>query len=641
MLIDNDYTAEGAVMMGEAPSIESEVEASKQPIGVAEVRKARELIARYKSDRANLQQRIIDNEEWWKLRHWESMRKKQSNASPFDPASAWLWNVIASKHADAMDAYPEPNILPRMPDDKEEAKKLTSVLPVILEHNEFENVYSDVQWYKLKQGTGVYGVFWDSSMNNGLGDIRLTKIDLLSLFWEGGIEDIQESANVFYESIINNDELEAIYPQLKDKLNSTAQKEAGSYRYDDNVSLEGKSAVIDWYYHKHDGARKVLHYAKFVGEELLFATENEPEAYPNGWYDHGMYPFVFDNMYDVEGTPCGYGCIDIGKSAQEQIDLINESIVRNALLASKPRYFIRGDGSVNEEEFADWSKDFVHTNGNLAQDAIRLIEVQHLNGNYLSLLEMKQQEMKETTGNRDASNGGTQSGVTAASAIAAMQEASGKLSRDSTRGAYRAYRKIIDLCIELIRQFYDKPRFFRITGDMGAMEFAKFDNSGMIPQYQGDIYGMDMGFRKPVFDISVTAQKQNPYTKLTQNELALQFFNLGFFSPQMTDMALSCLDMMDFNGKDEVMQKIQAHGTMQQKLVQLGQLALTMAQEHAPDMVPMIGQFLGLGGGEAPTPANNKTSIPQGDVLGGIKAPEHHRVAEARNQVRRSTQPDA
>lgn len=38
---------------------------------------------------------------------------------------------------------------------------LTSIIPVILDQNDFEETYSDVQMYKLKTGTGVYGVFWD------------------------------------------------------------------------------------------------------------------------------------------------------------------------------------------------------------------------------------------------------------------------------------------------------------------------------------------------------------------------------------------------------------------------------------------------------------------------------------------------
>jgi hypothetical protein len=65
-----------------------------------------------------------------------------------------------------------------------------------------------------------------------------------------------------------------------------------------------------------------------------------------------------------------------------------------------------------------------------------------------------------------------------------------------------------------------------------------------------------MGYRVPLFDVTVSAQKQSPYTKLSQNELAIQFFNAGFFDPTRAEQALACLEMMDFDRKDAVMKSI-------------------------------------------------------------------------------------
>ena len=163
----------------------------------------------------------------------------------------------------------------------------------------------------------------------------------------------------------------------------------------------------------------------------------------------------------MEGTPCGFGYIDVGKSAQEYIDRGNQAIMMNMLANAKPRHFIRGDGSVNEEEYADLTKDFIHVDGNLGQDSILPVQGKPLNDIYVTVINNKIDELKETTGNRDISAGGTSGGVTAASAIAAMQEAGSKLSRDHSKASYRAYRKVCLMVIELIRQFYDSMRFPR------------------------------------------------------------------------------------------------------------------------------------------------------------------------------------
>lgn len=558
------------------------------PIGKEAVQKATQILQRYKQGKANLERRIVENEQWYKLRHWECMRGEREQV---EPTSAWLFNSIANKHADAMDNFPSPNILPREAGDKSQAEMLTDILPVILDQNDFEKVYSEVWDYKLKSGTGVYGVYWDSSKLNGLGDIAVVKVDILNLFWQSGITDIQKSRNIFHVDLMDNDLLESMYPQLRNKLGSQTI-DIAKYIYDDSVDTTEKSVVVDWYYKKNVNGKEVLHYCKFCNDEVLFATENDQRYAERGFYDHGKYPFIFDPLFSVEGTPAGFGYIDVGKSAQEYIDRGGKSIMQNMLANTRPRHFIRGDGSVNEEEYADMTKDLVHVNGNLGTDSIMPIQGKNLPEIYVSVINNKIDELKETTGNRDITTGGTTSGVTAASAIAAMQEASGKLSRDANKKAYRVFRELCLMLIELIRQFYDMPRCFRIIGDKGVQEFVQYSNAGIAPQAQGNDFGLDLGLRIPLFDVEVTAEKASPYSKMAQNELALQLFGLGFFNPQIADQALACLEMMDFDGKDEVMQRISMNGGMMQQMMMLAQM---VDQAHGSNEIAMgIAQQYGL-----------------------------------------------
>ena len=233
----------------------------KHKIGRQEIIAARETLKRYKQGKANLEKRIVENEQWYRLRHWECMRKGNSEV---EPVSGWLFNAIANKHADAMDNIPAANILPREEDDRQEAQMLSAIVPVILEQNDFEGVYHRLWDHKLRSGTGIYGVFWDKSRLGGLGDISIQRVDALNLFWEGGITDIQQSRNLFHVDLQDDDLLVAAYPQLEGKLGD--QGELQRYLYDDAVDLSGKSAVVDWYY-KKDGK---LHYCKFVNDTLLY-----------------------------------------------------------------------------------------------------------------------------------------------------------------------------------------------------------------------------------------------------------------------------------------------------------------------------------------------------------------------------------
>ena len=612
-----------------------------QVIGKEQVQKASLTLQKYKEGKANLERRIVDNEQWYKIRHWECMRDKKQEVQP---TSAWLFNCIANKHADAMDNFPSPNVLPREEGDKGEAEMLTSIIPVVLDQNEFEETYSDVMNYKLKMGTGVYGVFWDKSKMNGLGDISIRKIDLINLFWEAGIMDIQKSRNLFHVELADNDLLIQSYPQLQGKL-GTATLDITKYVYDDKVDTNDKSIVVDWYYKKNVNGKTVLHYVKYVNDEVLFATENDPAFADRGWYDHGLYPFIFDPLFTTEGTPTGFGYIDVGKDSQAFIDRGNQAIMKNMLANAKPRHFISNSGSVNEEEYANLDNDFIHVDGQLGQDSILPVQGKPLNDIYVAVINNKVDELKETTGNRDISTGGTTSGVTAASAIAAMQEAGSKLSRDNNKASYRAFRKMCLMVIELIRQFYDIPRKFRIMGENGASRYVEYSNAGIMPQAQGFEMGMDMGYRLPLFDIEITAQKQSPYSKMSQNELALQFFGAGFFNPQMADQALACIDMMDFDRKQFVMQKIAQNGGMYQQMLQMQQQMLMLAQMVDQSRGTNLAEQIAAGiTGSAPVaPIDGSTNpakkVEETEALGGKEGKESSNTKKARQRVAESTDP--
>ena len=565
------------------------------------------VLQKYKAGKQSLERRVIAAENWWKLRNRfeEDKRPCASSAGDFRAVSGWLHNVIVSKHADAMEAYPEPVILPREPDDRAEAELLSAVVPCILEQNAFERTWSDAMWQKLKTGTAAYRVGWDPDKLGGLGDISIERVDLLNLFWEPGIADIQRSKFVFCTHLEDNDELEEEFPQLRGRLRGNPFT-ATRFLYDDAVSLDGKSTVVEAYYRRRRAGRTVLHYVKYVGDTVLYSTEEGEEdttvgdgtevvpcevdsaIAPNaiGLYAHGRYPFVLDPLFPVEGSPCGYGFVDLCHNNQTAIDLMRSAIIKNTVVGATPRYFQRIDGSVNEEEFADLGRALVHVSGNLGEDSLRQIGFSPLSGVYMDVLNSSIQELRETSGNTETSTGNISSGVTAASAIAALQEASGKGSRDSTRSSYVAYAQIVELCIELIRQFYGLPRSFRIAGRAGAEEYIRFSNAGLCPRPQ------PFGAALPVFDVKVSAQKRNAYSRLSQNELAMELYRMGIFDEGKEQEALSCLRMMEFDGRDELIGRITASMGLREKLDELQKykaLALAFARRYRPDMAEGLG----------------------------------------------------
>ncbi len=573
-------------MMKTTPEMDGQrltVPTVQRAIGDKEVAQALAVLAKYKQGKANLERRVVEDERWYQLRHWDVLRGKgaqgttQEGSARPEPTSAWLFNSIMNKHADAMDNYPEANVLPREANDQADAKALSDILPVILERCDFEGRYAQAWWEKLKHGTAVYAPLWNNALENGLGDVDVQTVDLLNIFWEPGVTDIQRSRNLFVVDLRDRDLLEAEYPQLKGKLGSFPGFDITQYVYDDTVDVSDKAAVVDWYYKVRGvNGRTVLHYAKICAGELLFASENDPQYAQRGWYDHGEYPFVFDTLFPEKGTPVGFGYVALCKDPQMYIDKLSQIMLENAMMSGRKRFFIGANTGVNESEFLDWGKPLVHVEGssNLDDTHIREIVTSPLDGVFMSVLQMKIDEMKETSANRDVSQGGSAgAGITAAAAIAALQEAANKSSRDMIAGSYRAYTKMDYLIIELIRQFYDQARSFRITGqDQGSYTFTTYSNRGLRDQSLGvDSRGNPL-FRRPVFDIRIKAQKKNPFSQMSQNELAKELYAAGLFNPQRAQEALIALEMMEFEGKEQVLEKVRTGATLLSQLQQAQEL---------------------------------------------------------------------
>lgn len=604
---------------------------------------------KYAKGKKSLDEKATANQKWWRGRHWSEIKKDNKSLEDAEkPTSAWLFNSIINKHADMMDNFPKPNVLPRSRDSQMDAEKLAKIVPVVLEQNGYQTTYSRKAYDYISDGTAITGVFWDNTKNDGMGDVAIRQIDIHNIFWKPGIEDIQESPEVFTVAAVDNKELVKMYPQMEGKVGN--DKTTVKYEADDSTDDSSMSEVVDWYYKvveyedvmiDESGTtlprpKTILHYCKYCNGEVLYSSENE--GLENGFYQHGKFPFVFQVMFPIKDYPAGFGYIDVMKEPQKYIDVLDQLLADNAFKVGTERFFVRRSLGLNVDDFADYSKPFVEFDGNL-DDALKPIDTPTIPAFVLQYQTNKIEELKETSGNRDFSQGTTSGGVTAASAIAALQEAGSKLSRDMIRAAHNAFTEECYLVIELIRQFYTEPREFRIDDGKGGYEFVDYDNANIAAETSAD----GILKSKPIFDLQVTAEKKSPFSRAAQNEMAKELYSMGLFNPDMAEPALVCLDMMDFEGKDEIKKKVQDNSILMGRIQQM--IGAIQAFDSA---YPQFGlaQVAGLQSEmQTQMPQQNKQSRGNGDVdtegtpeeRAAKTEGEATRVANARKKVAEQT----
>lgn len=558
----------------------------------------------YKAGKASIDAKATENQEWWRLRHWKVIQgENEGTKQGQEVGSSWAVNSILNKHADIMDSFPKPNVLPREADDEEEAKILTKILPVIEEQNNAEEIYSQAGYDMVIDGTAITGVFWDNSKHDGLGDIVKTNVDVHNVFWQPGVDDIQDSKYFFNIAIADIDDVKKAYPDIADRIGHHGYDSGyvEQYVHDDHIDTTRNVDIIDCYYKKvvekpvfangEDGSQILVHtipqvqvhLATIIQGVCVFCSE-DAEGYEDGYYAHGKYPFVFRSLFPIKDSPCGFGYLDIMKNPQRDIDRLDQAIIKNAMMIAKKRYWVKKSADIDVKAFADWDEELVEVGSGNLGDAVEPMQVDPMPAFVSNHLANKVDELKETSGNRDFSQGSTASGVTAASAIAALQEAGSKLSRDVNKTLYRAAKEEYELEIELARQFYTEDRTFRIDDGQGGYEFATYSTQNFTNQ---DVMFPDgtTRHRRAVFDIKVSAEKSSPFSRAAQNETAKELYQLGMFAPENATAALVCIDMMEFEGKEKVKQQIQQNNMVMQQYNQMAQLIV----QTMPQMAAQLG----------------------------------------------------
>lgn len=558
-----------------------------------------QILHEYKDGKTTVDMKATENQEWWRLRHWNVIQgKTEAGKAKVEVGSAWAVNSILNKHADFMDSFPKANVLAREADDEEEAQILSKILPAIEEHTDAEQVYNTAGYDFLIDGTAITAVLWDPMAHDGMGDIKKTNVDIHNVFWQPGIEDIQQSKYFFDVSVADVNDVKLQYPDIAEKIGGGKQGFITEYIHDDNINHQNDIEIINCYYKKlemrpvlinidpqtvaqHLVPREILHMAIIIGDQCVFCSEDNPE-YQDGFYKHGKYPYVFRKCFPVKDSPCGFGYLDIMKYPQRDIDKLDQAIMKNTMMKAKPRWWVKKNADINKEAFADWNEEIVEVGSGDLGSAVQQMDVDTLPAIVETHLEAKIDELKEISGNRDFSQGSTASGVTAASAIAALQEAGSKLSRDINKAMYRGSREEYYLEIELIRQFYTEPRTFRIDDGTGRYEYMDYSNVNIAPQ---DITTPEgTRHKKSIFDLEVSAEKQSPFSRASQNETAKELYQLGLFAPDNATSALVCLDMMEFEGKEKIKQQIQQNDTFMQQFQQMQQLIIQLSPEAAVQM---------------------------------------------------------
>lgn len=465
--------------------------------------------------------------------------------------------------ADQMDNMPEALMLPETKELEEVAEDLTDVVRFVMARNNYETLHRRRVEDCFCTGTAVTQVAWDKDMDGGKGNVAVIRWPIEAFLWDPAAENIQDARAIFKVSWHPLSWYEQHYPDQFNDIGSDWSEYSGlgvpEKQEMDQPGDEDRAMLLEYWYRLYDSKKRryTINVAYLAGGVLL---EDFKDV-----YKHGMYPFVLDVYTPIEGLPVGDGLIQECVPMMRYINRYASYIDTNLRMSSKGRLLVDRAAGIDKDALLDWETDVVEGD-RIDASALQWMQNQPFTGAATQQMLQLQTDIKQDSGQNQFTRGETAGGVTAASAISALQEAGGKITRLRANVLNQGYKFIVEQVMWLINQFYDSKRVLFITGreeDPGKRKqvdanperlFGSKPKGGALPP--------------PPYTVQVQIQRRNPLRQQAQNELFMQAYSMA--AQAGAPFPLSVLfRLLHVDGKERILPEIEQHEMLQQQMQEL------------------------------------------------------------------------
>lgn len=537
-----------------------------------------ELFKEYADDyRTTEWPRIDENYNMYAGNHWDTATSdgyEDKNPNAPKPSTPVIMSTIENIKADLSDEFPEAVIKPDSPDDEIAAKVLTTVIAEELDVCGWAEDYYSVLHDVLCDGWSCIEVGHDPDANNGFGGAYQRHVINKNWMCDPQVIDIQEGRAVFKFDRRPRDWFKQHYPEHEPFMQGDDDLVEDKHDHFESTTEPSKKhsyRLIEAWFRVYDYESKkyAIHFVKVAGGQVL---ENSHDYRPDGYYAHGKYPFVIARLFPQKGSALGLGITDLFKGSQRFSDKLDQILLLNAFRSSHNRLIVQEGSGIDIDDARDFSNE-VLVSQTAPSEAVKWMETKPLPAYMMNYIQMIRQSIKNEAGANDQSRGQTSGGVTAATAITALQDMSTKRSRMEAQLVHMAFKKAVRMMIDVLREFSIVPRDVAITvqGEQTILPFSK----------EGLGFLFDKGKAMPIEHfISIKTARQTRYTKMQKNELWLQMLSTlsGTVDPAIM------MEGLDYDGKEELLENIrraQQAGmlALQNQVAQLSQLCTAQQSE--------------------------------------------------------------
>jgi len=498
-----------------------------------------------------------------------------------------LRSTIVNCVADQMDNMPEAIMLPEREELRQKADDLTDVVRFVLAQNDYEEIHGSLAEDFFVAGTYVVQVTWDRDMNRGEGNIAILRWPLEGFLWDPKCNTIEEARAIINVSWHPLSWYRSRYPKEGRYVAPESYEHDGvgmPDNWDELANEEPMAMLMEYWWREYDSETHThkINVAYIAGGALLYLKRDI--------YAHGMYPFIVCPMGTIEGLPVGEGMVQTLAPMMRYVNRYARYIDENASMAAKIRMLVRENANIDIESLADWDKNLIRGDS-IDEDSVRWFQSKPLNNVTFNQMLQFQTDIKQDSGQNQFTRGETAGGVTAASAISALQEAGGKITRLHTGKINNGFRQMVEQVIWLIAQFYTGRQARMVTGRDGVLRSAIMDAQVLMGETPDPQMMRQLAVARekedrirgvlpaPPYSVQIQVQRRNPLRVQAQNELMIQAYTMAVQNNAQFPLS-TLFDTMTVDGKETIVKMLREAEARADQMQQMAAQMQQMQQEN-------------------------------------------------------------
>lgn len=371
---------------------------------------------------------------------------------------------------------------PREPGDRFFCNKVRVLADFIKERN---RMYRKIEVHERRRemtGTGIFKVIWNFDKLDGQGLPDIEPLHPSRLFIDPAITDVYNIQNAQYIIEASNrsiysasleygeDVADAIMPNLDPVSNVIVNNEEEQYvhlliwtKYKESKDSEVQLRLIEM-----SGCGVILSDTKKKLKERKEKQKEDLKLFPNSNYPY----FLTPDMYR-ENTIWGKASAELILPISDQIDEIDDNILRNARLTGNPMALVGNNSGIDVDKITNEPGQVIPTNDVNAYKWLTPPSIPNYITNKRS--ELMNNDRQVVTRFTDQQIGKSQSGVDTATESMALQNSGNSMIEHKKGLLQETLSEVFEYAIELALLNWDSTMVFRITGENGENDFTEFN----------------------------------------------------------------------------------------------------------------------------------------------------------------------